>query len=97
MNIVKTKTNLFGEVISTWDSHKHPDSPDFMQVVCYRHVQYPDGRNHLYWKLNQASANDKHVIYNITLDEAKGRFLDEDEATAITEEIFLEWLKTRKS
>lgn len=96
MKKIETNTNRFGEIITIWESHIHPDNTDFMQVVRYMHIQYPDGRNNLHWRLCNSSANDKHIIYNISLDEAKSRFLEKEDAE-ITEEMFQEWLKDRKN
>ena len=91
---METITNRFGELQTKWTSHKHPDNPNFMQVVKYMHIQYKDGRNNLYWSLANASANDKHVIWGITLDEAKAKFTDVEEME-LTEEDFKNWLKRK--
>nr|WP_298657290.1 hypothetical protein [uncultured Flavobacterium sp.] len=88
-------TNRFGEIQTNWTSHKHPDNPNFMQVVKYMHIQFPDGRNHLYWRLANSSANDKHLIHHITLEEAKSKFVDTPEVE-LTEEDFQNWLKSRQ-
>ena len=93
---MKTITNRFGELQTDWQSHKHPDNPEFMQVVKFMHIQFPDGRNHLYWSLANASANDRHVIYNITLAEAQAKYCDA-EIVAICEADFQEWLKSKTS
>lgn len=90
-----TTTNRLGEKVTQWQSHKHPNNPDFMQVVKYMHIQYPDGRNHLYWFLKNASANDNHMIANITLAEAQRLYTDVEEL-ALTEKDFEEWLRNRK-
>lgn len=92
---MKTITNRFGELQTNWQSHKHPDNPNFMQVVKYMHIQYPDGRNNLYWALQNASANDKHIIANITLAEAQARFTDAP-VVELTDEMFEQWLKEKK-
>jgi hypothetical protein len=89
-----TITNKFGELQTTWTSHKHPHNINFMQVVKYMHIQYPDGRNNLYWSLVNSSANDKHMIANITLDEAKAKFLDAEEKE-LTDTDFDKWLSER--
>lgn len=83
------------EVCTRWASHKHPEDPNFMQVVRYLHVQYSDGRNHLYWSLFNASANDNHTITNISLSDAQSRYTDALEVE-ITEDAYNEWLKTSK-
>jgi len=88
---MKTITNRFGEQQTDWTSHKHPESPNFMQVVKYMHIQYPDGRNHLYWCLFNPAPNDYYMIANITLAEAVAKFTDQEEAV-LTEEDFQNWL-----
>lgn len=87
-----TITNRFGEIQTDWTSHKHPNNPNFMQVVRYMHIQYPDGRNNLYWRLVNSSANDKHMIANITLNEAQRLYVDA-EVKELTENDYQEWLK----
>jgi len=90
-----TITNRFGEKQTDWTSHKHPNNPNFMQVVRFMHIQYPDGRNNLYWRLVNSSANDKHMIANITLDEAQAKFVDVEEKE-LTDADFEKWLSERK-
>lgn len=92
---MKTITNRFGEHQTSWTSHKHPNNPNFMQVVKYMHIQYPDGRNNLYWALQNASANDKHIIANITLAEAQSKYTDAP-IIELTDEIYEQWLKEKK-
>ena len=75
------------ERTTSWTSHKHPEDSNFMQVVKFMHVQYSDGRNNLYWSLFNSSANDKHLISNISLVEAQSRFVD-DEVKEVTESDF---------
>ena len=90
-NNMETIVNRFGEKQTDWTSHKHPNNPDFMQVVKYMHIQYKDGRSNLYWRLFNSSANDKHVITNITLQNALSKFVDV-EVKELTEEDFQKWL-----
>ena len=87
-----TITNRFGLLETMWQSHKHPNNANFMQIVKYMHIQYPDGRNHLYWALQNASAGDNHIIANITLEEAQAKFVDAPEVE-LTDEMFEQWLK----
>lgn len=89
-----TIINRFGEKQTDWTSHKHPNNSNFMQLVKYMHIQYPDGRNNLYWRLHNSSENDKHIISNITLDEAKLKFIDVEEKE-LTEADFEKWLLER--
>ena len=90
-----TITNRFGEKQTDWASHKHPNNSNFMQVVRFMHIQYPDGRNTLYWRLVNSSENDKHMIANITLDEAQAKFVDVEEKE-LTDADFEKWLSERK-
>lgn len=92
---METITNSFGEQQTNWQSHKHPNNPNFMQVVNYMHIQSPDGRNNLYWALAGASANDNHLISNITLADAVAKFVDAPEVE-LTNEMFEQWLKEKK-
>ena len=80
------------EIITKWQSHKHPEDANFMQVVCYLHVQYADGRQHLYWNLKNSAANDKYIIPNISLSEAEAKYKDKP-VEEVTEREFLQWLK----
>jgi hypothetical protein len=92
---METIKNRFGEKETNWTSHKHPENPNYMQVVRYMHIQSPDGRNTLYWCLTNASANDRYYILNITLAEAHERFVDLEEKE-LTEEDFQNWLAEQK-
>lgn len=89
---MKTITNRFGELQTSWESHKHPESENFMQVVKYTHIEHKDGRNNLHWRLANAAVNDIHVISDIKLNDALNRYADVD-VHAITEEEFERWLK----
>jgi len=91
---MKTVKNRFGELQTEWTSHKHVNNPDFQQLIKYTHIQYPDGRNNLHWRLWNSSSNDKHVIYNITLQEAQAKFTDES-ISDISEQEYQEWLSKK--
>ena len=91
---METIKNRFGELQTNWTSHKHPNNPNFMQVVKYMHIERADGRNTLYWSLQNAAANDKHFIADITLEEAKSKFTDAEEKE-LTEADFQEWLNNK--
>lgn len=75
----ETFQNKWGELQTNWTSHKHPNNSNFMQVVKYMHIQHPDGRQNLHWSLVNSSANDKHLIANITLADAIQKFTDSEE------------------
>ena len=91
---METIINRFGEKQTRWESHKHPENANFMQVVKYMHIEYTDGRNHLYWRLCNSSANDNHVIYNIALDKAIELYTD-SVVSEISEAEFENWLKSQ--
>jgi hypothetical protein len=91
---MESKINKFGEKQVTWTSTKHIDNPDFMQIVKYMHVTKLDGETRLYWRLFNSSANDNHIIPNITLEDAIARFTD-TEVDTISENEFQKWLKAR--
>lgn len=91
----KTITNRFGEKQTSWKSHKHPNNPNFMQVVEYMHIVKFNGKSCLYWRLSNASANDKHIIANISLEDAISKFTD-TEVKELTEADFQNWLSQKK-
>jgi hypothetical protein len=92
---METITNRFGEKQTSWTSHKHPNNPNFMQVVRFMHIQKPDGKNTLYWSLANASANDKHFIADMTLEKAKELFVDA-EIKELTDVDLEKWLKQKQ-
>lgn len=92
---MNTVINRFGEIQTDWTSHKHPDNKNFMQLVKFMHIQYADGRNNLYWRLFNSSANDKHIIPNITVKESLEKYVDIDEKE-LTDADFEKWLSERK-
>jgi len=96
--MIETIKNRFGELVTKWSSHKHPDNHNFTQLVMYMHIQREDGKNLLHWRLQNSSANDKHLIADITLDEAKAKYADVNEQISEpTEEEYHEWLKKRNA
>lgn len=90
-----THTNKYGEQETRWSSHKHPENPNFMQVVKYMHISKGD-KNTLYWSLANSAAYDKHCIYNISLSEAISKFADIEEVE-LTEADFQAWIKLNQS
>jgi hypothetical protein len=86
----QAKPNKMEKIIK-WTSHKHPNNPNFMQVVKFMHIQTKDGKNTLYWALQGNSANDTHFIADISLEEAKAKFMDIE----INEITFNEWIKDK--
>ena len=64
---METHTNQFGEIVTKWTNHKHPDNPNFMQLVNWIIWEKPDGRILVGYNLG---ANSKtHFIYNKTKEE----------------------------
>jgi hypothetical protein len=92
---MQTIVNNFGEKQTKWSSHKHPSNSNYMQVVNYMHIQFTDGRNHLYWSLSNPSINDYHMISDIKLNEAIELYTD-SELPIITESDFEEWINKKK-
>ena len=90
-----TIKNKFGDKQTSWTSHCHPHNPNFTQVVKYMHIQFKDGRNHLYWRLFNSSPNDTHVIPNITLEKAKALYVDK-EVVCVSENDFQQWLTIKQ-
>jgi hypothetical protein len=81
------------EIVTTWVSTKHPENPNFMQKVKYLHIQYPDGRNNLHWRLCNSALYDHYLIKDISLNEAQIMYKDDKEA--ITEEEYQKWLQKK--
>lgn len=71
---MKTHINRFGEIVTNWSSHKHPDNADFMQQVFWTVWEKPDGRISIAYNLGGMSKS--HFIYNITKSEAIEKFTD---------------------
>lgn len=87
---MNTIVNKQGEQITTWKSHKHPNNSNFMQLVKFMHVKKSTGENVLYYSLCNASVNDIHIIFDITLSNAKLLYCDNVENM---EDEFQNWLK----
>lgn len=87
-----TITNQFGEQYTKWQSHKHPENPDFMQVVFW-HVWEKDGKTTIVWNLGPGSKN--HNIYGMTKAEAIAKFTD-TEVSELTEADFQEWFNNKE-
>lgn len=71
---MKTHVNKYGEVVTNWQSHKHPDNPNFMQVVCWTIWEKPYGRISIAYNLGGMSQS--HFIYNISKEEAIEKYTD---------------------
>jgi hypothetical protein len=67
-----TSTNAFGEKVTKWESHKHPDNADFMQIVLWTVWEKQDGRTLVGYKLN---GNGKTIfLYNLNKEQAIEKF-----------------------
>jgi hypothetical protein len=91
-NKMTTGTNSFGEQWTKWQSHKHPENSNFMQVV-YWHVFEKDDKTTVLWHLGAGSKS--NFIYGMTKEEAISRFTDAPESE-LTEADYQEWLKNKK-
>lgn len=86
-----TTTNRFGELHTKWTSHKHPENPNFMQLV-YWNVFEKDGKTTVCWHLGDAKRS--NFIYGLTKDEAVSKFSDSTDAINETE--YEQWLANKK-
>lgn len=74
---METTINKFGEKVTKWKSTKHPDNPNFMQIVRWFIYEKPDGRVTICYDLG---ANGKtYFLYNLTKDEAIELYSDSTE------------------
>lgn len=71
---MKTYINEFGENITKWQSHKHPDNIDYQQVVFWKVTEKTDGKVLVSYHLGEVSRS-KH-FYNLTKDEALSKYVD---------------------
>lgn len=71
---MKIHTNRYGEVVTNWQSHRHPDNPNFMQLVFWTVWEKPDGRTTIAYKLDAAGKS--HFIYGMTKAEALEKYTD---------------------
>ena len=67
-NIMTTVKNQFGEVVTKWESTKHPDNSNFQQLVFWTVWEKPDGRVLVGYNLGSGSKT--KFMYNITKAEA---------------------------
>lgn len=84
-------TNRFGELHTKWTSHKHPDNPNFMQLV-YWNVFEKEGKTTVCWHLGDAKRS--NFIYGLTKDEVVCRFTDSE--NVVSEDDYQQWLKTKQ-
>lgn len=71
---METTINKWGEEYTKWESHKHPDNPDFQQVVKWMVWVKPDGRVTVGYNLG---ANSKtKFVYGITKEQAIEKYSD---------------------
>ncbi len=81
---------VFDEMKTVWLSHKHPDNPNFMQVVRWVLREKPDGQ--VIAQYNLGANGPWHKIFNLTKSEILARFVDEPEPE-ITDAMFEQWKK----
>lgn len=70
---METKINRFGEIVTKWESNKHPENENFMQRVMWTVWEKPDGKVLVGYKLDYSGK--VKFIYGITKDEAIKRYL----------------------
>lgn len=71
---MNTSINRFGEEVTKWESHKHPDNANFMQVVFWTVWVKPDGRTTVGYSLGSLSKT--KFIYGLTKSEAIEKYSD---------------------
>jgi len=65
---MRTFKNQFNEIVTKWESTKHPDNNNFQQIVNWTVWEKPDGRILVGYNLG---ANGKtRFLYNLTKQEA---------------------------
>lgn len=67
-------SNAYGETVTSWQSHKHPNNPDFMQIVYWTIWEKPDGRISIAFRLDTNGKS--HFIYGMTKEDAIKKFTD---------------------
>jgi len=67
-----TIINKFGEEVTKWQSHKHPDNPEYMQIVNWFVWVKPDGRVTVGYNLG--SNGKTKFVYGLTKAEAIERY-----------------------
>lgn len=70
-----TTINAYGEKVTKWKSYKHPDNPNFMQVVNWYVWEKPD--NKVLVGYNLGAGGKTHFLYNLTVQEAILMYTDE--------------------
>jgi len=83
---------VFDETQIQWISHKHPDNPNFMQVVKWVVREKSDGRVIVQYSLG--AGGKWEYVYNVTKAEALERFVDEPEIE-LTDAMFEQWKKDK--
>jgi hypothetical protein len=69
---MKSYTNSFNEIVTKWESKKHPDNPNFAQTVNWTVWEKPNGTVTVGYNLGSGSKT--IFIYNITKEEAIKRY-----------------------
>ena len=86
-----THINRFGEEVTKWQSHKHPDDPYFQQRVNWTVWVKPDGRVTVGFNLG---ANGKtYFVYGITKEQAVERFSDDNYETSTKKQQYINSLE----
>jgi len=67
-----TTINQFSEEVTKWQSHVHPDNPNFQQIVNWTVWVKPDGRTTVAYNLGSGSKS--IFVYGITKKEAIEKF-----------------------
>lgn len=73
---METTTNKYGEIVTRWFSHQHPDNPNYMQGVFWTVWEKPDGRTLV--GFNLGAGGKTYFIYNIDKETAIKLYTDHD-------------------
>ncbi len=65
---MKTYVNQFGEIVTKWESYKHPDNPNFQQIVNWVIWEKPDGKITIAYNLGTGSKI--KFVYGLTKEQA---------------------------
>lgn len=89
---MKTSVNQFGDTVTKWTSHQHPENANFMQLV-YWIIYEKDCKVTVRYHLGDIK--DSHSIYGMSKAEVIEKFTDAAEIE-INEANFQDWLKNRQ-
>lgn len=69
---MKVRKNSFNEIVTTWESYKHPDNLEFNQVVFWTVWEKPNGKVSVAYSLGSGAK--PKFLFNISKEEAINKF-----------------------